>query len=300
MKINKEFILKNLVSICCVVALIGLFLPFISVEITATASVMGISASAGGEATTFIGFAIISSGGFLGLLMELCVILIIASTYVPQLVQYRKPIATAGSVIGLICLFIVPGIITNSVSQEESGEGFSASVEANSTYLFGFWVMLIAFIVMIATSVIQLLNLKGNKVFNMINEQNGSSEPVSMPNINTDKLKEMAQNAAEKVANAAANVKDKVAAGAQNMASSKTDPAVAQPAQPVQNVQPAQQAQSIQSVQTAQSAPSNAPIQKENVNDVMEVIRSLHQMKEDGIITDEEFNEKKAAMLEKF
>ena len=72
----------------------------------------------------------------------------------------------------------------------------------------------------------------------------------------------MAQNAAGGIAGVAENLKDKASQAAQN----------------IQN---------------------HAPAKKEDPQAVMEQIKQLHEMKENGILTEEEFSEKKKEFLER-
>lgn len=270
MKVNKEFILKNLMTIICAVTIVALFLPFIGVD--ADVSVGGFGASTG--ETTIIGYAIITEGGFLGILMELCIAIIIASAYLPQLKQYRKAACAASSLIGLICLFIVPALIGKAVAA--AGGSFGADVDVNISHKFGFWLMLISYIALIAMSVIQFLGLKGNKVFDAINQ--GGDEVGAAPGAASDKLRSMAQN----MSNAVGSIKDKFA--------SRSDQA-----QPVQTIP---QAQTIPVAEAPESAPA-APVAMGNPEEAMRHIKELYEMKEAGILTEEEFNEKKQEFLKR-
>ena len=132
---------------------------------------------------------------------------------------------------------------------------------------------------LIAMSVIQFLGLKGNKVFDAVNsaeDENGTAG-VSLPSINADgiksaigsvnadSIKNMAHNAAGSIAGAAENLKDKASQAAANM----------------------------------QNHSSTASAKKEDPQAVMEQIKQLHEMKENGILTEEEFAEKKKEFLER-
>lgn len=277
MKVNKEFILKNLMTIICGITIIALFFPFIGVS--ADVGVGGFSANTGD--VTFIGYTIISDGGFLGILMELCITLIILSAYLPQLKPYRKIACAASSVIGLICLFIVPNLIAKSINSESGG---GVEVKAHISYKFGFWLMLICYVALIAMSVIQFLGLRGNKVFDAINQTSvPNNQGEAAPNDVSERFKNIAQNISENAANAVGNIKNKI--------SSNTVPQ-----EPT-----VQQAQSVQLMSTVQQTPiSNnvsVPVQKGNPEETMKHIKELFEMKEAGILTEEEFNEKKQEFL---
>lgn len=294
MKINKEFILKNLMTIICGITIVALFLPFIGVS--ADVSVGGFGAST--DETTFIGYTIVTEGGFLGILMELCIVIIIASAYLPQLKPYRKIACAASSLIGLICLFIVPNMISKS-SSADAGGGISASVDVKTSLKFGFWLMLICYIALIAMSVIQFLGLKGNKVFDAINQGNNTEGDAST-GAASEKLKSMAQN----MSNAVGNIKDKIATRSeqQSQDAQQVQSIPQQPTQPVQQVQQVQtipQAQTNANVAAAAGSSNAVPVAKGDPEETMKYIKELHAMKEAGILTEEEFNEKKQEFLKK-
>ena len=124
---------------------------------------------------------------------------------------------------------------------------------------------------LIAMSVIQFLGLKGNKVFDAVNSaeadtaalptNTGAETKSPLAGLNTDSIRNMAQNAAGGIAGAAESLKDKASQAAQN----------------IQNRAPA--------------------AKKEDPQAVMEQIKQLHEMKENGILTEEEFAEKKKEFL---
>ena len=227
------------------------------------------------------GFSLVTDGGFFGFAFILCLVAVAASCYIPQLKPFRKIISAIGSVAGIVCLFIAPGSAASAVNAAAggatAGTGVSAKVELN--YLIGFWIILILMLALIAMSVIQFLGLKGNKVFDAVNsaeDENGTAG-VSLPSINADgiksaigsvnadSIKNMAQNAAGSIAGAAGNLKDKASQAATNM----------------------------------QNHSSTASAKKEDPKAIMEQIKQLHEMKENGILTEEEFAEKKKEFLER-
>ena len=269
MKLNKEFILKNLMGIICVLIVLALLLPFMSVK--AEVSVGGFG---GGSADQSVnGFSLVTDGGIFGFAFILCLAAVAASCYTPQLKPFRKIIAAVGSVAGTICLFIAPGAAAGAVNAAAggaaAGTGVSAKVELS--YQIGFWIILILMLALIAMSVIQFLGLKGNKVFDAVNSaeadtaalptNTGAETKSPLAGLNTDSIRNMAQNAAGGIAGAAESLKEKASQAAQN----------------IQNRAP-----------TAK---------KEDPQAVMEQIKHLHEMKENGILTEEEFAEKKKEFL---
>lgn len=282
MKLNKDTILKNLSIIICGIIIIGLFFPFVGVS--ASASAGGFSVSTGDEAVN--GITMVLGSGFFGILMGLAIILIIVPGFLPQLKPYRKIVSVAASVIGVISTIAAPSIFSASAS----GGGVSAKTEIS--HYFGFWLVLICFIVLTVLSVIQLLNLKGNKFFDTINGDSADSGSANantnggVPNIsfNADKLKGMAQNAASNISNAAGGIKNQVSEKMSQLNSGGNNGAAPQQSNNYQQAVPMQQ---------------NAPVQKGDPEEIMKQIKGLHEMKEAGILTEEEFSEKKQEFLKK-
>lgn len=271
MKMNKEFILKNLMGIICAVIIVALFLPFMSVK--AEVSVGGFGGGSADQSMN--GFSLVTDGGIFGFAFILCIVAVAASCYIPQLKPFRKIISAIGSVAGIVCLFIAPGSAASAVNAAAggatAGTGVSAKVELN--YLIGFWIILILMLALIAMSVIQFLGLKGNKVFDSVNSAETDTVTTSLPTgeqtksplggFNTEGIRNMAQNAAGSIAGAAENLKDKASQAAANM----------------------------------QNHSSAASAKKDDPQAVMEQIKQLHEMKENGILTEEEFAEKKKEFL---
>lgn len=270
MKLNKEFILKNLMGIICALIIVALFLPFMSVK--AEVSVGGFG---GGSADQSVnGFSLVTDGGIFGFAFILCIAAVAASCYIPQLKPFRKIISAVGSAAGIVCLFIAPGSAASAVNAAAggatAGTGVSAKVELN--YQIGFWIILILMLALIAMSVIQFLGLKGNKVFDAVNSAEADTASTALPTntgeqtksplggLGTDSIKNMAQNAAGGIAGVAENLKDKASQAAQNIQ-------------------------------------SHTSAKKEDPQAVMEQIKQLHEMKENGILTEEEFAEKKKEFL---
>jgi len=131
MKLNKEFILKNLMGIICAVIILALFLPFMSVK--AEVSVGGFGGGSADQSMN--GFSLVTDGGFFGFAFILCLVAVAASCYIPQLKPFRKIISAIGSVAGIVCLFIAPGSAASAVNAAAggatAGTGVSAKVELN-------------------------------------------------------------------------------------------------------------------------------------------------------------------------
>lgn len=285
MKINKEFILKNLTAIFSVIAVVAMFLPFIAVE--ASVSVGGFGGNTG--ATTYNGFVLVTAGGILGILLELCLLVIIASSYIPQIAQYRKFVLLGASVVSLLCIIIVPGMIAGALSQAggagASAGSFKTEVDVKFSLLIGYWIMLIADIIIIAMSVIQFFGLKGNKVFDLVNNASPTETTgeVSLPKFDVEKLKSMTQSVAGNISNVADNIKNK--ASSDNVAANSGTAGVNATAENNAGVN------------------TSAPVRRkysQNISrdEIMSLIKELHGMKEAGILTEEEFSTKKQEYLE--
>ena len=108
MKINKEFILKNLITICCAASIILLFLPFANVSVSLESSFINASGS-----TTITGFDTIGgeSSSLFSWLMLISPIVLVAMNYIKQLDKYKSILAIIlpiVSVISAVCTLLLP------------------------------------------------------------------------------------------------------------------------------------------------------------------------------------------------
>ena len=193
-KINKEFIIKNLMGIFAGGMILSFLFPFISVG--TEISVMGISES--GDISTVNGLEIITLGGVWGTLLLLAPIAILVASYVPQLRKYKKIICPIASVISFIMVFLVSRSCA-AVAAGISGGNEYASVDFDVNHKLGFWLFLIFSVLLVAMSVIQFFGLKGNKVFDTVNSMNEQNE--GQIEFNSQVAKGFAQNVMGKVQN---------------------------------------------------------------------------------------------------
>lgn len=295
MKFDKSILLKNLTSIFCGALILCFLLPFVKVSMDVSSSL----GSAVAESPAINGLKIITEGGFLGILYFLMPILTLIASYLPPLGAYKKYICLGTSVIGLILLFLIPGQFSASSS---AGEGASAaSVKISINYQIGFWLMLVFLIALVALSVIQFFNLKGNKVFEAVNasDNTASGQGMTMPHIDTEKITGFAQNVAGtfsgQIKNITESMANKPASAANQQGTVQQTPLVSQPVQQQPQAQPV--------IQTASVPVSPAPVmqteENKNPEEVMELLKKLFEMKEAGILTDDEFTAKKQEMLKK-
>ena len=174
-------------------------------------------------------------------------------------------------------------------------------MDADISYQIGFWLMLVFLIALVALSVIQLFNLKGNKVFEAVNasDNTASGQGMTMPHIDTEKITGFAQNVAGTVSGQIKNITEsmanKPASAANQQGTVQQTPPVSQPVQQQPQAQPV--------IQTSSVPVSPAPVMQteknKNPEEVMELLKKLFEMKEAGILTDDEFTAKKQEMLKK-
>lgn len=272
---NKEKIIKLIPTILCILMLVSLILPFVSYG--ANVSILGASAS---SETSLNGFDLISEGSFLAILLPLMPILIMVATYIKNLAPYKKYICLGASAFTIIWLFIVP-----KISGGASAEG--VSIDYNTSYLIGFWIMLICAIALTFLYLIPFINKNNNAVLTMLNPFD--DEAVSNGNTNNDKSDDNSKINISQI-----NVdKDKIAGFAKNMADTISEQGkniVTKATEQAKNV--------VDNVSTKSNMVSQNT-RKENPEEIMEQLKKLNELKESGILTDEEFTAKKQEMLER-
>lgn len=294
MRFDKSILLKNLTGIFCGALILSMLLPFVK----AGASTGGISA----ESPALSGINIVTDGGFVGILFFLMPILILLACYLPPLAAFKKYICLGASIIGTVLLFIIPGQIAYGAGAAQGiAESSGVKVDVDISYQIGFWLMLVFLIALVALSAIQFFNLKGNRVFEAVNasDNTASGQGMTMPHIDTGKITGFAQNVAGTVSGQIKNITEsmanKPASAANQQGTVQKMPPVSQPVQQQPQTQPV--------IQTASVPVSPAPVmqteEKKNPEEVMELLKKLFEMKEAGILTDDEFTAKKQEMLKK-
>lgn len=294
MKFDKSILLKNLTGIFCGALILSMLLPFVK----AGASTGGISA----ESPALSGINIVTDGGFVGILFFLMPILILLACYLPPLAAFKKYICLGASVVGTVLLFMIPGQIAYGAGAAQGiAESSGVKVDVDINYQIGFWLMLVFLIALVALSVIQFFNLKGNKVFEAVNVSNGTEngQTMTMPHIDTEKITGFAQNVAGTVSGQIKNITEnrtnKPASAANQQGTVQQTPSVSQPVQQQPQAQPVIQTASV----PVPPAPAMQTEEKKNPEEVMELLKKLFEMKEAGILTDDEFTAKKQEMLKK-
>ncbi|MBE6815289.1 MAG: SHOCT domain-containing protein [Ruminococcaceae bacterium] len=161
----------------------------------------------------------------------------------------------------LISIFIAPGQLS------ADGGGGEYSVDIDISYGPGFFIILVVTVLLLGIGLIRFLDLKGNAIFDLINceaESEANETAQITPNIDLSAT-------AEKLGNVTKNITESVTQQAGNI------------------VEKAKEA--------AQAKPASQP--KYNSDHVMEQINKLFEMKEKGVLTEEEFAQKKAEFLNK-
>lgn len=294
MRFDKSILLKNLTGIFCGALILSMLLPFVK----AGASTGGISA----ESPALSGINIVTDGGFVGILFFLMPILILLACYLPPLAAFKKYICLGASVVGTVLLFMIPGQIAYGAGAAQGiAESSGVKVDVDINYQIGFWLMLVFLIALVVLSVIQFFNLKGNRVFEAVNasDNTASGQGMTMPHIDTEKITGFAQNVAGTVSGQIKNITEnrtnKPASAANQQGTVQQTPSVSQPVQQQPQAQPVIQTASV----PVPPAPAMQTEEKKNPEEVMELLKKLFEMKEAGILTDDEFTAKKQEMLKK-
>lgn len=252
----KEKIIKHINAILCAICVIALALPFSSVDVSTSA--FGVSAD---SSSSVNGFTMITDAGMWGFLFLIAIVVILATTYIGKFAGYKKIACLAAPAVMLISIFIAPGQLS------ADGGGGEYSVDIDISYGPGFFIILVATVLLLGIGLIRFLDLKGNAIFDLINcveEGEATETPQITPNVDLGA-------AAEKLGSVTKNITETVTQQAGNI------------------VEKAKEA--------AQAKPASQP--KYNSDHVMEQINKLFEMKERGVLTEEEFTQKKAEFLNK-
>lgn len=310
MKINREVILKNINALLCVVCIVALVLPFCN--ISAEVSAMGASSE---SSQAVNGIKMLTGTGMWGYLFIIALVAVIAFTYLKQLTPFKKIGTLLCSGIMILSLFMSPGKLSAS-----GGEEGLIDAEVSVTYGIGFWLILISSICLAVIAVISFAGLKGNPVFDaiqMVDETQGQENVgLNIPNINfgaaAEKVSSVTKGVTEAVSKQASTIADKAkeTMAARQAAVSMNDSVErVQPVSTVRdindNTSNESQKNTIVSIGTEAVSPikhqtnNDIIIERENNDYIMDRISKLFEMKEKGILTEEEFTAKKAEYLNK-
>lgn len=265
MKIDKQFILRNLITIFCVLCIIALFFAFITTSVKIESSFVGSNT----QSASISGWAAVS--GFpLGWLLVIGPVLLVAMNYIRKIEKYKGLLAIIVPVLCIVMLFFtladakstaelgnkamenVNGIANSALADmgdydDEYGGDFSVgqiSSKVSASADVGFYLLLIANLGIIVSGAVTFFGLRLNDL---------------------SSVKESGRAILSSAREAAAELKSEGGA---------TTPAS----------------------QNAPAAKVRSSV-KYNAADALQLIERMAKMRDDGILTEDEFQEKKQDLL---
>lgn len=265
MKIDKQFILRNLITIFCVLGVVALFFAFITTSVKIESSFVGSNT----QSTSISGWQAVN--GFpLGWLLVIGPVLLVAMNYIRKIEKYKGLLAILVPILCIAVLFFtladakstaelgnkamenINGIANSALADmddydDEYGSDFSAgqiSSKVSASAGVGFYLLLIANIGIIISGAVTFFGLRLNDL---------------------SSVKESGRAILSSAREAAADLKTEGGAAA-----------------PVGQGAPAARARSGG---------------KYKAEDALQLIERMAKMRDDGILTEEEFQEKKQDLL---
>lgn len=279
MKINKEFVLKNLITICCVASVLLLLLPFCSVTFSISSSFIGDTDTA--QALT--GFDIIfdATGTPIGWLLLVCPAVLVGMNYIEALKKYKSVLAIVLPVVSLIAQIAAYAICKNKLIEAMGGAdtvgGYGMESSIKSAPGIGFFLLIVAYIATFIAGAMTYhgltLDKKGIAEFGNKIKENG------IGGLMTETAGEPAPAEAAPAPAAAPVTAAPAAAPVAAPAPAAAPVAAPAPAAPATPVAPAPAAPAI------------------STEDSLALLEKLAKMRDNGILTDEEFTEKKQDLL---
>ena len=261
-QINKETIVKNLTGILCGAMILSFLLPFASAKAEAYGVVIL-------EATTS-GFALFSS--FTGIILFLCPVVVLIACYLPRLRMSKNIICLVASVASFVFLLITFFTVSSISVSSAGGE---AKVVGN----VGFWFMLIFSLALVGLSIVQFFNLKGNKIFDAVNVQE-EARHMAAPN---PKGQRAAMRSEQQDSMPGKDQEQKIETEDAGTQETKTETVK----------------HAFSNAMNKLTSSPASPVRKENPEEIMERLKKLNELKSAGILTEEEFMEKKQERLKK-
>lgn len=304
---DKKTLFQNITAVFGVLCIISLVFPYYVAS--ASATVAGQSAQA---SESINGISFVTECGAWGIIFAVSLAAILVFNFVKQLEQFKKLINIIGAGLMIISLFSA-----SSIASGAAGEASTAAVSVSLGHGLGFWIALLCSIGIAGVAIVNFLNLQGNPVFDAVNTSvdsegtDGTAQNVNLSEV-AEKVAGAAKNLAATVSEKVENSTDKTKAGKTAPAetavpvsaaeTASAAPSVSAPAAVthVQNAAPANIQSSENAVQNTVQAPaesSAAAVKAVDSDAIMEKINKLFDMKEKGVLTEQEFNEKKAALL---
>jgi len=269
MEINKEFFKKNIIAICSVLSILLLFLPFGKITMEVESSFMDISASSSVE---FTGFDVIfgSNSVMIAWLMFIFPILLIVMNYIPQLDKYKSILAMVlpiVSILACVVAVLTAGAGANVAAGSMDGT-FGASVEGKNSPQIGFFLLIISYIGTLVGGAVTFYGLNLSK--EGISEFSSKINETGIPSV--ESLRGLGGKIGEGVSAVTSTIKSSIPHTGETTA--------------VGGV--------------SSEAPVAKPTKGINVaktGEVLDLIKQLSEMKEQGILSEEEFSEKKKELL---
>lgn len=252
--LNKALTFKHLIPILCVVAIVVLAFPILTVSATVESAFLGSSSFS----ESVSGFSALKDA-ILGIVLFAGPVLLIAMNYIPKLEKHKGLLAIAVPVLCMIVLVIV-FLQVKSVTIKASFSSDYASSSVKSLPGVGF---ILAFIVYILTCVAGAVQYHN----------------VTLDKAGLEKLKAESANLFGAVQEKVSSSVKTVAAAAETAAASHAE-----------------------TTSDSSASAGKQPVKKASnvgrVNEILSLIEKLSQMKDAGVLTEEEFSEKKRQLLE--
>ena len=271
MKIDKQFILRNLITILCALCVIALFLSFVSMSVKVESSFVGSSS----QTTTVSGWSALSNFP-LGWLLLLGPVLLVAMNYIKQLEKFKGLLAIIVPILCIAVLFFTLsdakaqisvannamgaiGDMAGSVMEdmdfdygdgdydEDSSEGMAVGAKADVSAGIGFYLLLIANVGIIVSGAVTYFGLRLNDLSSV--KESGKAILSSAREVTNINREESSSVPAAK-------------------------PAV-----------------------RASIPKATESVIKNSAEDALQLIERLAKMRDSGILTEEEFQEKKKDLL---
>lgn len=277
MKLDKEFFKKYSLVICAVVSLISLFLPVLTAEVDSEFV---------SDTQSFTLISGISEGGWIGIALIVCPAVVIAMHFIKQLENYKPLISVIAPAICIVGLIIDYFLLKSGISGFDSAMSSmnsmfdtSADISAEMKIGVGFFLAMASYVAMLVLGAMTYHGLKlskeGIKEFADNTISNIDSEKLNdLKDSSIQKLSQLKDTAASKVSSAVETVKETASNISGNISETASDTV----------------------------SPESQPVSKKKVNkdidNTLSLIEKLADMKEKGILTEEEFTEKKKELLE--
>lgn len=259
-----DFVKKHMIMILCILSILLLLLPMVTV----VSSMESAFISAGETSKAQIGFAAIKAGGIFGYLLIIGPALLVAMNYIEKLGKYKGVLAI---VVPIVCVFALIIVLMQAKSGGASADIGVASMKV--TVKLGIGAILL-FITYIATAV------AGAVIYHNF----------TLDKAGVEKLKgsagEFFSAAQERVCGAIQNVTS--AAGEIRTRSNSDQP----------EGTPASDAPGGESAPRPVKVPPKKSVSLNRTEEILSLIERLAKMRDDGILTDEEFSRKKQQLLE--